>query len=117
MIRIARYVVLDFRNNEFADKFVDLVDGNLSWEELAAVAGAFATVEAVFAKPTMFCACGVEYSAGSYQKSKTFGWFVHLKCRKTRKEWGENIKCVLGQATDLLPKMREGRNASTEGDN
>lgn len=104
---MARYVVLDFRDNEFAETFVKLVDGSLSWEQLAAVSGAHAEVAAVFAKPTLFCTCGVDYTAKAFQKSSRFGWFVHLKCKRPTEKWGRNIKFVLGQAHNILKELRE----------
>jgi hypothetical protein len=105
---LSRLVVLEFADNDIADKFVSLVDGTtLKPEDVAisAMAGAHATVVKVLAKPTMFCTCNVEYSVKNFAKSKRYGWTVHVRCKKPTKEWSERHN--ISQAYDLLPEMRK----------
>jgi hypothetical protein len=69
-VKVAKYVLLAFDNDEEADAF----SGMLTTE------GASMTVRGVFKKPTQFCAC-TDYN-GKSVRGKKWGWWVHIKCGK-----------------------------------
>lgn len=76
---MARYVLLQFDNNEDAEQFVEGVKKDA--EEF----GDQAVMAAVglFAKPTNFC--DHEPVKGGGARGKTFGWYVGRCCNRARR--------------------------------
>ena len=75
---MARQVVVEFDNNEEADRFVDkLVADNLAGKPRRAVGS--------FPVPTKFCACNpLTRKSGRTTK---FGWWVCLECKLAQPGW------------------------------
>jgi hypothetical protein len=105
---MARVVVLSFGDNDAAEHFIESLwaaqeadDNKTATEELSreiiatgAIAAACGTVEALVARPTMWCKCKIvgksrgssrgKFSALTEQWGRTerYGWFVHRRCNK-----------------------------------
>ena len=88
-----RFVVVEIPDNEEADNFAraieggevivpHLVNGTADHVEVAYKPLLGAKVPQVYAVPTMFCECGINYSQA---RSKKYGWYVCVKCSKPRK--------------------------------
>jgi hypothetical protein len=105
---MARWVTLEFDDNDAAEKFVLYMHG-LSPHgggvpgpiNVGSIALAYSTVRAVFAMPTKFCHCGEKKF---WSRSKRYGWWVH-RCGKTSEAWGGNFHSVIAEAKNLLDSI------------
>ncbi len=117
---MARVVILSFRDNAAAERFIHLKDkwesDDTSAEEaenelvaLGAIVAASSTMEAVVAKPTL--ACQHNTGRGGYAQTKKFGWYVHAEpgCRRPHadvvRDFVKNM--VVASGNNLLPDLRE----------
>lgn len=111
---MARLVVIEFSDNEAAEKFVrrmsglDKPEGSEQANDAFSVGSlvrAYGEVVRVVAKPTIFCTCGDPRTVGGgWAKSKKYGWMVHKTCAKPTVEWGSKIVYLLS-VKDLLPEI------------
>lgn len=83
---MARHVVVEFDDNEAADKFIAKFAGKTSTR-----------VVGLFALPVKFCMCPTPtgYIKDEVVRGERFGWWVHVVCKRP----------ILGthQAENLLP--------------
>jgi hypothetical protein len=124
-----RTVVISFKDNETAEKFVKhvafmqggyLVDGAIeeydSAEEFVADTLADPTVttlDAMIARPTMACQCRtvrqpgkMGSTVGNYTLTPHFRWWVHRKCKRPTKYIVKNfIANMIGGHRDLLAEI------------
>lgn len=126
----ARVVIVSFAEEKNAEQFVRLMDrweldqplnenaaSQMSDEILAAgaILAATAKVEAVVARPTVFCRCptpgvrGKNQFGGGYSKTVKFGWFVHAECRKPSYPIVKNyiVNMLMPAGNNLLPGLRD----------
>jgi hypothetical protein len=82
---MARVVILSFKDNAAAERFVELTlgvqdDATVPLAQaisgIGAIVGSSAKVEALVAQPTLACRCKRVLKGDSY-KTKRFGWWVH----------------------------------------
>lgn len=129
---MARFVVLEFDDNEAAASFVklhrDLTRGTVGKgtdeekdvvEQMraAGVALAHGFVRALLPKPTKFCDCAAQgritkKSMAAFTKGKKLGWWVHAtkECMKPTRQWGSSYRCVISAAVNLLdPEDKENK--------
>jgi hypothetical protein len=103
---MARYVVISFDDNDEADSFVK-----------HNMLGHGSTIEAVFAKPTVFCdsnkSCFVKLGARkshSFTRGKKYGWWVCSTCKKPnhRNSSPEKLmRYIIQQGINLLKAPNE----------
>jgi len=77
---MAKYVVLEFDNDELADRYVSkLVRGSVDTQKPYRVVG-------LFKSPRTWCQCPrTSYSEkDSVARGGKYGWWVHLTCRRAR---------------------------------
>jgi len=101
---MARVVILSFGDNDAAEHFIESVwaaqeaeDNETTEREITAtgaIAAACATVEALVARPTVWCECKIVGKSRGSSKGKfsaltemwirteRFGWVVHQRCNK-----------------------------------
>jgi hypothetical protein len=99
---MARYVVLSFEDNEDAETFIQHCDGQSS----IIVTG---KVEALIAKPTMFCpnsaagGCPTGKRTHSFTRGLKWGWWVCAVCKKPVKLRDQKLmyNCI-SQGKNLL---------------
>jgi len=106
---MARYVVLEFEDNEDAEHFV----GDVFYHYAGEVVG-------LFAKPTQFCDGGgcTRGRVQPWARGAKFGWWVCRTCKKpTSAGGGEKLMHhVLSQAVNLLPGIKQApASVMTEG--
>jgi hypothetical protein len=77
---MARYVVLEFDDNDAAGAFLEVVKDPYLMDGFPDGV----KVKAVFAKPTKFCDCPLP---GNIAKGAALGWFICSKCAKARRGW------------------------------
>jgi hypothetical protein len=110
---MARLVILEFEDNDAAERFTQSMNNRLGPGSLpqASVAMAYADVIAVFAKPTKFCECpaSTKKSLSSFGKSKKYGWYVHRTCGKPTARWAANLNWVLSLAKNLYPAILKSK--------
>lgn len=94
---MARYVVVSFDSNELADRFV----------EQGVQHG---VIEALIAKPTLFCpntnagGCATGRRVKAFTRGKKWGWWVCLVCKKPVGLRPQKLMYqVISQARNLLP--------------
>jgi hypothetical protein len=135
---MARVVLLQFLDNDAAEHFIESVlaaqDENTPTEQLSseiiatgAIAAACATVEALIARPTVWCKCKIvgksqgarrgKFSALTerWYKTERYGWYVHARCERPNvfnvKRFINNI--LIGvSCNNLLPELKEKINAN-----
>jgi hypothetical protein len=101
---MARYVVLEFDDNNAAEQFVAFHQMHERDEAVQALLGlALSKVVALIAKPTMFCTCTSVKKRG-WVRGKKWGWYVCNQCGKpSRPETEEKLlRHVVSQARNLL---------------
>jgi hypothetical protein len=128
---MARAIILSFKDNAAAEKFIRDLDDAVSEEnaspsisltnEAGMLAAAFGTVEAMVARPTIACHCtkglGLHGSKGTgYTKTKLFGWWIHAECKKPSPPLIHNFirNMIVGVGNDLVPGLREKWKGETE---
>lgn len=110
---MAKYVLLQFDNDDEADKFVketqeqravwtDNPDGlggvnNDGFLELACF------VRGVWKKPTKFCECKGDMRKRAFTRGRKYGWWVCNKCGKPTHAWGRGDHWFLALGRNLLP--------------
>lgn len=91
-VTVARFVLIEIPDNADADAFVSAVkngavifgrpapDAEVEVTQQEVVYGPLegTKVEGLFGAPTKFCECP-DYP-GTSARSKTYGWYVHVKC-------------------------------------
>lgn len=107
---MARLVVLEFDDDQAADRFVAHMANRMGAGALnqASVAIAYSSVVGVFARPTKFCKCKNPNSK-NFTKSAKFGWWIHKPCSKPLPMWGEPsaFQKLISSAYNLLPRKKE----------
>lgn len=87
---MARYVVLEFDDNDDAERYVK----EDRWDIFCG------DVIGVYAKPTKFCHCvGSKAKRMAFTRTARFGWWVHVDCKKPTEAWAKGM---------LLPDGRAG---------
>lgn len=107
---MARYVVLSFDGNKDAEDFVEKqIRTKWGLEERGDVeyAKTLPEVEALIAKPTMFCLEPNKHRERSggrsgWTQGKKYGWWVCGVCKKPTKLWGQHLGSVISQSRNLL---------------
>ena len=114
---MARAVILDFKDNEAAEMFVQLLLQAQSDPETGApiamstILAAHAAVKGLFARPTAGCHCrgSARNHKLAYTRTVRFGWWVHAVCRKPSalvvKNFYKNIGISAG--SNLLHEIEE----------
>jgi len=92
---MAKYVLLEFNNDEEADGFTGMIVG-------ASVTGSL-TIKAVFKKPTQFCECVVK--SDKSVRGRKWGWWVHKECGRPKRGIWQHPRNLL-DPIDLNPKER-----------
>jgi hypothetical protein len=105
---VARLVVLEFDDDEAAERFVDHMGNRMGATALnaASIALAYSDVIRVVAKPTRFCKCK---NPQKFVQTKRFGWRVHEACMKpVPQPWSERrgLLQLLFSANELLDSIR-----------
>jgi hypothetical protein len=106
---MAVYVMLTFDNDDEAHKYVKDVLQSKSVtiatksldpdvEEIPAL------VRGVWKKPTIFCTCDSNDRKVGFTRGKKFGWWVHAKCGKPSKLWGQGNAWHPALGRNLLPQ-------------
>lgn len=77
---MAKYLVIEFDEDDTAEKLKQKIDA-------ATDGGARYRVAGMFKPPVEWCPCPRPkgYHKGEVARGKKYGWFVHLDCRKARK--------------------------------
>lgn len=86
---MARYVLIEFDEDDKADALVRKIEGVES--DTYRVAG-------MYQKPTSYCSCPdtQEHKKHEVGRGKKFGWWVHLICRKPRKGGHQLVNLIKG---------------------
>lgn len=123
---MARYVVLSFDSNEDAEDFVEkqiLTKRGLE-ERGDELAKHLPEVEALIAKPTLFCEQPNAHRKGKtssgWTQGKKYKWWVCGVCKKPTRLWGEHMGSVISQSRNLLAdflKSLEDEEAQESSDN
>jgi len=91
---MAKYVVVEFANDEEADAFAaTLADAG---------AASSLSVKGVFKKPTQFCTCP---PSDKSVRGKKYGWWVHKDCGKPKRGQWQHARNLL-DPVDLHPRQR-----------
>jgi hypothetical protein len=107
---MARLLVINIDDNETAKAVIDAVmdiqgrpaDAYMIGPMLGASG---ATLEGVFARPTQFCECtdvrGKGRPDAGWSRTKRFGWWVHVKCKKPSKMASSSLQ-VLHDGNNII---------------
>lgn len=122
---MARVIILAFSDDAAAERFAQLKDDFESNPDaetdpaedegkiilLGATVAAHTEMEAMIARPTVFCRCTSGTGKGTYYKTTKFGWWIHRPCKKPTytivKNFIHNMTISVGN--DLLPGLRKQR--------
>jgi hypothetical protein len=102
---MAKYVLLAFDDDKKADEFLQknfLGSEYVDYES----AEVWATLRAVFKKPTQFCQCTAIKHRG-WTRGKKFGWWVCSQCKKPSRQWAHGDTWYAALGTNLLPISEE----------
>jgi hypothetical protein len=119
-----RTLLVTIKDNAWADRIVrelaerqgllgDEAEPSLTDDELMLELVERAHLDAMVARPTLFCHCGVTKGAGrraaGYAQSERFKWLVHVPCNRPTeyivRHWISNM---LNGARDLLAEIIPG---------
>jgi hypothetical protein len=105
---MAVYVMLTFDNDDEAHEFVKqtLEDMGVTVDELSenGLRKIPALVRGVWKKPTIFCTCDSGDRKVGFTRGKKYGWWVHAKCGKPSKLWGQGNAWHPALGRNLLPQ-------------
>lgn len=109
---MARYVVMSFKDNEEAERFVAAVargavflgtpdgEGDDHYGPLSE--GALA--RAMYMQPTQFCSCGTPAKGDAgFTRGTKYGLWVHSACGKPTKLWAQGDRWYTSLGKNLLP--------------
>jgi hypothetical protein len=105
---VAKYVLLQFDNDDQADKFIESVDKDevyrdtSGWLEDAERVHSF-FVRGVYKKPTKFCECTGNMKNRAFTRGTKYGWWVCTKCGKPTPAWARGDHWFLALGRNLLP--------------
>lgn len=110
---MARYVLVEFEENDDAEKFVEAINNGkvfyttphrkLEGEFSVVQPNGDTTVRALFAKPTQFCQCS---NPGDRSvRGAKFGWYVHAACGKPKQSSWQHPRNLL-DPPDLPTRQR-----------
>lgn len=100
---MARYVLVEFDDNDEADNFVQILNGGDFDGHTATASPGSMRVRAVWFKPTKFCDCK-DISNGE-GRGKKYGMWAHKTCGKPRKGVCQHPRNLLEPA-DMPVKYR-----------
>ena len=107
---MARYVVLYFKDNEHAERFVAEArdfNGQLTNICLDKVQ-LDGRVDALIPAPTQFCEDNHSRKMPAWTLGKKFGWWVCRDCRRPSKGWGTSFRAVINSGRNLIDDIRIG---------
>jgi hypothetical protein len=100
---MSRTIVLTIPNNEEAERWAQsMLDADTNGTVMLP---ASARIDAMIARPTLYCKC-VSRKKEGWSRTTKFGWWVHPRCRRPARLVVERfISNMLGGCNDLLPTL------------
>ena len=95
---MARYVLVEFENDEQADKLRQMIEAQTRAGKPYRIAG-------IFARPKTFCRCPTPtgYHKNQIVRGSKFGWWVCVVCKKARKGSHNANNLIAAVDTDEMP--------------
>jgi hypothetical protein len=121
---VARVIILSFSDDTVAEKLVELKDSaeradnpQIDLVQLGLVVTQ-SEMEAMIARPTVFCRCTSGTGRGTSSKTAKFGWWIHNQCRKPHYTIVKNFihNMIVSVGNDLLPELRRQQRDSLAAD-